>query len=138
MKIFMFTLMLLMHVIADYTLQGFLATGKQKEWWSKNYPDKKYRNDWKMCLFMHSIEWAILIVLPWFVYVLCLVGIQAELTGIFTVFFLVILVNTLIHAVIDNKKCNEYKNNLVEDQMLHILQIVGTCSFCDQIVSLFL
>lgn len=137
MKIFMLTLMLLIHVIADFTLQGLLATWKQKDWWKQNCPDKKYRDDWRICLFMHSLEWSILITLPWFVYVLCVTGIRIDPTAIFTIFFIVVIVNTLIHGVVDHKKCNEHKTNLIQDQLIHVLQIVATCSFCDQVVSKF-
>lgn len=31
----MIMLMLLLHHVADYTLQGWLADGKQKSWWDK-------------------------------------------------------------------------------------------------------
>ena len=40
--------MLFAHLITDYTLQGWLADGKQKSWWNKisngNLPNK-YRHD---------------------------------------------------------------------------------------------
>ena len=41
--------MLFAHLITDYTLQGWLADGKQKSWWNKisngNLPNK-YRHDY--------------------------------------------------------------------------------------------
>ena len=46
--------MIFMATIDDFVLQTFLAKGKQKNWWEENYPDKKYRKDYKMCLLLHS------------------------------------------------------------------------------------
>ena len=57
--------MILCHIIADYSLQGWLASAKQLDWWKKQegYNDF-YKNDYKMALFMHSLEWSIMIHLP--------------------------------------------------------------------------
>ena len=73
-KIFILFLMLLMHYIEDFHLQGCLANLKQKKWWvdtlCKEFDcdDKRkeirepyltttiYKNDYKMSLFAHSLH----------------------------------------------------------------------------------
>lgn len=104
-------LMMLGHLVADYTLQGWLADAKQIKWWRKNTSDEKYRHDWIAGLLCHSLYWSILACLPlycskWFP--------------------LAVLVNAAVHAVVDHLKCNEMKINLVEDQSLHLIQIMVT------------
>ena len=42
MKILVLFLMLFLHVVDDYYLQGILASMKQKSWWQKNAPDNLY------------------------------------------------------------------------------------------------
>lgn len=39
MTLILLTAMLFCHIIDDYVLQGWLATGKQKEWWKINAPE---------------------------------------------------------------------------------------------------
>ena len=55
-------LMLLGHLVADYTLQGWLADGKQESWWKKVcggvIPDK-YKYDYVAALFCHALYWSI-------------------------------------------------------------------------------
>ena len=41
-------------------------------------------------------------------------------------FYVTFLVNFLVHAVTDNGKANAMKLNLVQDQAIHILQILVT------------
>ena len=36
-------IMVFLHIVDDYYLQGVLATMKQKDWWIKNAPNKKYK-----------------------------------------------------------------------------------------------
>ena len=40
---------------------------------------------------------------------------------------LVIVANTLIHASVDHMKANMHKINLVQDQLIHVGQIIVTC-----------
>lgn len=104
-------LMLLAHFFADYTLQGWLADGKQKAWWKKQLKDlesTKYKFDYLMALACHSMYWAILICLPFYA----------------SPYFLhAIVVNSVVHAVVDDQKCNRFKLNLIEDQLWHFVQI---------------
>ena len=116
-------LMIFCHIIADYNLQGWLASAKQKEWWEKNAPDKMYKNDYKMALFMHSFAWSFMVMVPVAIYALCM-------KGFFCVHFFWFLWNIGMHYFIDDQKANKKEINLVEDQLWHLLQIVLTWSGC--------
>ena len=63
-KIFVLLWMLFNHVLDDYFLQGCLANMKQRDWWKTNYPDNKYKYDYIAALFMHSLSWSFMIMLP--------------------------------------------------------------------------
>ena len=65
MKLFILFCMLFCHIVDDYYLQGWLASAKQKSWWKKNSPDKLYKYDYLMALFMHSFSWTFMVMLPW-------------------------------------------------------------------------
>lgn len=110
-------LMLLGHLVADYTLQGWLADGKQKSWWRKIFgghedavPDK-YKHDYVAALVCHSLYWSIFICAPFFAS---------------TWFLLAIVLNTVVHAIVDDLKANKFKINLIQDQLLHLGQILLT------------
>ena len=112
-------IMLLLHFFVDFTLQVScgLANLKQKRWWAQQVKDLEnsiYRNDWKMGMFCHSLWWSILICLPYF------------LSANEWVLLAVIALNTHIHAIIDDLKCNKFKINLGHDQALHFIQILVT------------
>lgn len=106
--------MIFFHVIADYNLQGWLASAKQKEWWKKNAPQELYKHDYLVALLMHSFGWTFLVMLPIAFYFNCII------TPTFVATF---IVNLVLHAVIDDLKANRNKINLVIDQALHIIQI---------------
>lgn len=110
--------MLFCHIVDDYYLQGWLASAKQKKYWEglPNYSDK-YKFDYIVALFMHSMSWAFMIMLPIAIYNRFEVG---------TLFFGMYIFNTLFHAFVDNAKANWLIINLVQDQLLHIAQIVFT------------
>jgi hypothetical protein len=107
-------LMLLGHLVADYTLQGWLADGKQESWWKKicggEIPDK-YKHDYIAALYCHALYWSIFICAPfyaspWFLYA--------------------VMGNTIIHAIVDDLKANRMEINLIQDQLLHLVQILIT------------
>ena len=107
--------MIFCHIVDDYYLQGVLAKMKQRSWWEENAPQKEYIRDYKMALCMHAFSWAFMIMLPYILsganqYAVCIA----------------ITVNTIIHAIVDDLKANKKKINLVEDQTLHLFQIVFT------------
>lgn len=107
-------LMLLGHLVADYTLQGWLADGKQKKWWQncfKGIVPEKYKRDYWAALYCHALYWSIFICAPFYAS---------------PYFIVAIAVNTLAHAIIDNEKANVMSINLIQDQLLHLVQILLT------------
>lgn len=116
-KIFILLTMIFMHIVDDYYLQGWLASAKQKIWWEKNAPDEMYKKDYLMALFMHSFSWSFMIILPTTVYLLIVGG---------TWYLALYIVNLIIHMIADNAKANQHKINLVQDQTIHLVQIIVT------------
>lgn len=119
MEIFILLAMLFCHIVDDYYLQGILASMKQKDWWrtkQESYSEK-YRYDYIMALFEHAFSWTFMIMLPIFI----VSKFQVSLS-----LCLVFLVNWIIHVITDNLKANKKKINLVEDQSIHIVQVVIT------------
>ena len=112
---FIFLLMMFMHVINDFNLQGWLASAKQKEYWMENAPQDLYKYDYIYSLIIHSFSWAFMIMLPIAYYI------SFEIDAIFVV---VLVANTIIHAAVDDLKANKKEINLWVDQLIHILQIV--------------
>ena len=107
-------LMVLGHLFADFTLQGWLADGKQKSWWKKvcggEIPDK-YKNDYMAALYCHSLYWSIIVCMPFY----------------YSPWFIpAIILNTFIHADIDDLKANQMDIYLIQDQLLHMIQILIT------------
>jgi hypothetical protein len=109
--------MLLGHLVADYTLQGWLADGKQKSWWRKIFGGhedavpNKYRFDYIAALVCHSLYWSIFICAPFFAS---------------SWFLAAVALNTVVHAIVDDLKANKFKINLIQDQLLHLGQILLT------------
>lgn len=116
-KILILITMIFCHIIDDYYLQGWLASAKQKSWWEKNSPKDMYRHDYLVALFMHSFSWTFMIMLIPTIYIL-LVG------GIWSPF--VFVTNLIVHMVVDDLKANRKKINLVQDQVIHMIQILAT------------
>lgn len=117
-KIHILLIMIFLHIIDDYRLQGILASMKQKEWWVKQegYKDM-YKHDYVIALLCHSFSWAFMIMLPIFV------SISFKLTpAVISIF----ISNLLAHALIDDMKANKHQINLIVDQSVHLLQIVLT------------
>ena len=110
-------LMILMHIVDDYYLQGILASMKQKRWWeTREWFKSLYKNDYKMALLMHSMSWSIMILLP----SMLLFEINSYLAlGCF-------ICNTVIHYYIDDLKANRGKINLIVDQSIHLMQVFVT------------
>lgn len=111
-------LMMFCHIVDDYYLQGILVKLKQKETWKD--AESKYKYDYIMALFMHAFSWAFMIMLPilWFV--------SSWHPPVW--FYVVFVLNIVIHSIVDNLKCNMFKINLIQDQLIHLLQIVLTWS----------
>lgn len=116
-KIFILLCMIFCHIIDDYYLQGWLASAKQKEWWEKNYPDKLYKNDYIMALFMHSFSWSFMMMLPYHLYIILFGG---------KFYPIIFIANVIMYMYVDNWKANKKEINLIQAQFLHMVQIFGT------------
>ena len=117
-KIFILITMIFCHIIDDYYLQGWLASGKQKSWWNKNAPNQLYKNDYLMALFCHGFSWSFMIQLPVLIY--------SFYTHLFIWNIILFIINLIIHAFVDNLKANKLKINLIQDQTIHFIQIIIT------------
>ena len=110
--------MIFCHIVDDYYLQGILASMKQKSWWQKSESySEKYRYDYVMALIEHAFSWTFMVMLPIFI-------ISKFQINVFMC--LVFLVNWIIHAVVDDLKANKKKINLIQDQVIHLVQIFVT------------
>lgn len=109
--------MMFCHIVDDYYLQGWLASAKQKSWWEQNASDKLYKYDYIAALFMHSFSWTFMVMLVPTVYVILFGG---------TWYPLLFVGNVLIHIFIDDLKANKKRINLIQDQSIHLLQIICT------------
>lgn len=110
-------IMIFLHIVDDYYLQGWLASAKQKKWWVANAPQMLYRYDYVWVLIMHSFSWAFMIMLP----IMYVANFHPE-----PMFYFVFFINVLIHGLADHLKANCGKINLIQDQTIHILQIIAT------------
>jgi hypothetical protein len=120
--------MIFMHIVDDFYLQpnSWLVNGKQKAWWQRHAPDKLYRYDYICALLLHGFSWTFITMFP--------LAIQwhFQLPMMFYIYF---VMNTTVHAAIDNTKANRLRINLIQDQLLHIAQIVLTFAFVGVIAS---
>lgn len=122
-SIFVLLTMIFLHIVADYNLQGWLASAKQKKYWEDETAkmgmseDEKrmYEFDYIIALFTHSFAWTFLFMLP-LIFVFGMSELYCVLFGI----------NLILHVFIDDLKANKFKINLIQDQLLHLVQIVVT------------
>lgn len=110
--------MVFCHIVDDYYLQGWLASAKQKSYWEQNAPEKLYKYDYVAALFMHSFSWTFMVMLVPTVYDVIL------FRG--TWYSLLFVGNVLIHMFVDDLKANKKKINLIQDQSIHMLQVIWT------------
>lgn len=115
--IYVILIMILFHIIDDFVLQPIcLSKLKQKTFWEPYIKDNSlYENDYKVALAIHGLSWAIMIHIPLMVYGVNEIGV-----------FISVILNSIIHAYIDDKKANKLNISLLEDQLLHGIQIAGT------------
>lgn len=116
-KLFILIAMIFCHIVDDYYLQGWLALAKQKQWWVQNAPDKLYKYDYIAALFMHSFSWTFMVMLVPTIKVMLFGGIWNPL---------LFLGNVMIHMFVDDLKANKKQINLIQDQSIHMLQIIWT------------
>ena len=115
--IYVFLIMILLHIIDDFVLQPIcLSKLKQKSFWETYVKDdEKYKFDYKVALVIHALSWSIMIHLP-----LMVIGV-----GEYSI-LLSVIINTIIHAWIDDEKANKLNITLFEDQIMHLIQIGST------------
>jgi len=111
-------LMIMAHVIDDFVLQSFgLRDLKQKDWWyRKGIWKGKYKSDYLCAGLIHALSWSIMISLP-------LLFLEDTHGVIETFLWLGIIINTVIHFIIDDLKANFKCINLWVDQGIHFIQI---------------
>lgn len=121
MKTFVLLAMLFLHVLDDFCLQAAVLNKlKCRSWWTENAPDPGYSRDYVAALCAHGYSWAFLTMLPLAVY---LVVSGADCPGLFAA---AVLANAALHAAIDDAKANRRKLNLIQDQLMHVIQILLT------------
>ena len=118
-NVFIVLCMIFFHIIADYNLQGWLASAKQKSYWKENAPDQMYKHDYICALIMHSFSWTFMIMLP----LMYVVGFKVNSFLLF-----LFISNVLMHAIVDDLKANKKFINLWQDQSIHVYQIVITAA----------
>lgn len=116
-KLLILTSMIFCHIVDDYYLQGWLASAKQKSWWEQNASEKLYKYDYIAALFMHSFSWSFMVMLVPTVYAILFDGVWYPL---------LFVGNILIHMFVDDLKANKRRINLIQDQSIHMLQILWT------------
>lgn len=121
MKLSILFIMLFLHIVDDYYLQGLLASLKQKKWWEEHAPAELYENDYLIALYTHAFSWSFVITLP-----LLIIAFISGYKLYFLFLTLMYIINTIIHGFIDNLKANKLKLNLIQDQCVHYIQIVMT------------
>ena len=123
-SLFILLLMIFLHIVDDYYLQGILAQMKQHSWWEKNAPDPLYKNDYRIALLEHAFSWTFMIMLP--IMICILLGYNIHMVY----YFMFFICNFILHAYIDNEKANKKSINLITDQVLHLTQIGATWIIC--------
>ena len=116
-KILLLLTMVFCHIVDDYYLQGWFVSAKQKMWWEKNAPESLYKYDYIVALFMHSFSWTFSIMLIPTLYILIMGG---------TWYPFLFVGNILMHMYVDDLKANKKKINLIQDQSIHMIQIIWT------------
>lgn len=114
MKLLILFVMIFAHIVDDYFLQGILAKMKQKTWWEENAPDKMYRYDYIVALITHAFSWSFMITVP-----------TLLISDKYFIMCIFIMVNTIVHAYVDNEKANKNRINLIVDQLCHMIQVIG-------------
>lgn len=112
-------IMFLLHFLADFNLQigARLDKFKQWRWWRKQIPAekeekwRKYNDDYKVALWIHSFQWALVTCLP-----------LAMCRG--TVYGVSVFVHASAHYIVDDLKANWMRINLIQDQVFHTVQVL--------------
>lgn len=113
------------HTWADYVLQhACLHELKCKSWWQEHANQQRYRNDYKVALLMHCIQWTGAVLAPIAAIIIFCYDINTPMIGL--LFLAAFVSNTIGHYYLDDAKANRYMTNLIEDQVWHMVQVVIT------------
>ena len=111
-----------LHIFVDFHLQGLLADLKQQRWWLDNVFSKgfshRYDKDYLAALIIHGLEWSIFVHIPF------LIMVYLHYPEISVILLGSVLLHAILHAFIDDLKCNRLKLSLIQDQLLHFGQII--------------
>jgi len=77
-----------------------------------------------MALYEHAFSWSFMISLP-----LLVIAIWENDSSLYYSIFMFYIFNTLCHAYIDDLKANQRRINLIQDQLVHFVQIFITWLF---------
>lgn len=121
-KILLLLTMIFLHIVDDYYLQGWLASAKQKSWWEQNAPAKLYKHDYIMALFMHSFSWTFMIMIIPSIFALY----KYPTNNVAFQIIMTFICNLMLHMKTDNEKANLKTINLIQDQLMHLIQITIT------------
>ena len=113
--------MIFCHIIDDFYLQGILAQMKQKQWWVQNAPGNLYENDYKIALMFHAFSWVCSIHIPIVIHIAYCDWYYNTIAVL-----IIFIIDWLIHAIVDDLKANKKVINLVQDQTIHLIQIIAT------------
>lgn len=119
MKVLLLIAILYCHIIDDYYLQGILSLMKQKQWWEEQTSSNRYKYDYIVALVEHAFSWTVSIHIPILIY--CYLN-NSFIESFFSLKMFLLM--WFIHAIVDNAKANLQSLNLIEDQLIHICQIV--------------
>lgn len=112
--------MIFMHIVDDFYLQGKLVHFKRKKYWDQFDPIL-YKNDYKIALALHAFSWSFCIHIPIIIHILYCDGYYSPIF-----FLLSFIINWIIHIIVDDLKANQLKINLVQDQLIHLIQVIIT------------
>lgn len=115
-------LMIFCHIIDNFVLINKLEVMKQKLWWEDTCAKdglniEKYKDDYKMALLLHSVEWSIIILIPIFMF----------LNPPGWLLLLTVVCNATIRYIVDNASVNQFRLNLMQCQIIYFIQIIITC-----------
>ena len=116
--------MIFFHIVDDYYLQGILASMKQKKWWKENASDPMYKYDYVAALMAHAFSWSFMVHLPGIFYTIIFLQKTPGEWLLLSIPF-----HMMIHAIIDNGKANEHSINLIQDQAVHLFQVLAIWLF---------
>lgn len=109
MKTLIFFIMVFLHIVDDFYLQGILMKMKQK----------RGNRDYIVALLIHGYSWSFMVHLPFIgIMLLC------NAFGYVTMVIINMIIHAAIHAVIDHLKENMRTLDFVDEQIGHLAQVI--------------